>query len=77
VQAAQALAAECGVANARFVISDVLGATAALPGDADKADPVFTTRGTIGWISATRLGMASVRIDAIRPRKQSGRFRPG
>jgi SAM-dependent methyltransferase len=49
VQAAQALAAECGVANARFVLSDVLEAPAALPGEAGKFDLVFTTWGTIGW----------------------------
>jgi hypothetical protein len=55
VQVAQALAAECGVADTRFVLSDVSEATAALPGDAEKADPVFTTRGTMGWISTARL----------------------
>ncbi len=48
VQAAQALAAECGVANARFVLSDVLEAPAALPGEAGKFDLLFTTWGTIG-----------------------------
>ncbi len=39
----------------RFVLSDVLAAPAALPGEADKFDPVFTTWGTIGWNSTVRL----------------------
>jgi 2-polyprenyl-3-methyl-5-hydroxy-6-metoxy-1,4-benzoquinol methylase len=61
VQAAQALAAECGVANARFVLSDVLEAPAALPGEAGKFDLVFTT-----WApsAGTRTSLAGGRWSA-------------
>jgi SAM-dependent methyltransferase len=47
--AARALAAECGVANARFVESDVLEAACTLP-DLGRFDLVFTTWGTITWL---------------------------
>ena len=48
IAAAQALAAELGL-PARFVLSDVYGAPAALPEPAS-FDLVFTTWGTIGWL---------------------------
>jgi SAM-dependent methyltransferase len=51
VEAARALAAECGAANARFVLSDVLEAPAALPAEAGAFDLVFTTWGTVTWYS--------------------------
>jgi SAM-dependent methyltransferase len=49
IAAARALAAELGLANARFVESDVLEAARALP-EAGGFDLVFTTWGTITWL---------------------------
>jgi SAM-dependent methyltransferase len=50
IEAARAFAAECGVANARFVLSDVYAAPDALPGEAASFDLVFVTWGAIGWL---------------------------
>lgn len=50
IAAATALAAECGVPTARFVLSDVLEAPAALPEEAGRFDLVFTSWGTICWL---------------------------
>lgn len=50
LDAARGLAAECGVTNARFVLSDVLATPAALPDDAGAFDLVFTSWGTICWL---------------------------
>ncbi|WP_270934914.1 class I SAM-dependent methyltransferase [Falsiroseomonas oryzae] len=50
VAAATALAAECGAPNARFVLSDVLEAPAALPDEAARFDLVFTSWGTVCWL---------------------------
>jgi SAM-dependent methyltransferase len=50
IEAARTLAAEAGAANARFVLSDLYAAPAALPGEAAAFDLVFTTWGTICWL---------------------------
>ena len=50
IRTARELAAACGVTQARFVLSDVYGAPAALPTEAGRFDLVFTTWGTIGWL---------------------------
>jgi SAM-dependent methyltransferase len=50
VAAANALAAEVGATQARFVLTDVYGTPAALPGRAGGFDLVFTSWGTIGWL---------------------------
>jgi SAM-dependent methyltransferase len=47
---ARDLAARCGVANIRFVLSDVLDTPRAIPEEAGAFDLVFTTWGTIGWL---------------------------
>lgn len=47
--AARALAAECGVANVRFVEGDVLEAARTLP-ELGRFDLVFTTWGTVTWL---------------------------
>jgi SAM-dependent methyltransferase len=49
IEAATSLAAECGVTNTRFVLSDVLEAPTALPGEVGSFDLVFTTWGTVTW----------------------------
>ena len=50
IAAATALAAECGAAQARFVLADVLEAPAAMPAEAGRFDLVFTSWGTICWL---------------------------
>jgi len=50
LDAARSLAAECGLTNTRFVLSDVLCTPAALPEDAGAFDLVFTSWGTICWL---------------------------
>lgn len=66
VAAATALAAECGVPQARFVLSDVAGASAALPGLEGQFDLVFTSWGTIGWLPDLP-GWARVIAHFLRP----------
>jgi SAM-dependent methyltransferase len=50
IEAARALAAELRLANARFVLSDIYDAPAALGEDAGAFDLAFATWGTIGWL---------------------------
>jgi SAM-dependent methyltransferase len=50
IAAATALAAECNAPHARFVLSDVLEAPAAMPQAAQRFDLVFTSWGTICWL---------------------------
>lgn len=67
IAAAQALAAECGVAErTRFVESDVLETQAALPGEAASHDLVFTTWGTIAWLPDLRRWAQAIAW-ALRP----------
>lgn len=50
IDAARALAAECGTRNVRFVHADLYAAPEALPLQAGAFDLVFTTWGTICWL---------------------------
>jgi SAM-dependent methyltransferase len=50
VEAATQLAAACGAANVRFVLSDVLASAQAMPGEAQSFSLVFTSWGTICWL---------------------------
>lgn len=50
LEAAAALAAECGLSGTRFVLSDVQEVPTALPQDAGAFDLVFTSWGTICWL---------------------------
>jgi SAM-dependent methyltransferase len=50
LEAARKLAAECGVTNTRFVLSDVLETPSAIPEEAGAFDLVFTCWGTITWL---------------------------
>lgn len=64
--AARRLAAECGLTNARFVLSDVLAAPAALPDEAGAFDLVFTSWGTICWLPDLDAWAAAIAF-ALRP----------
>ncbi|MGG5810767.1 class I SAM-dependent methyltransferase [Falsiroseomonas sp. CW058] len=66
IGAARALAAELQLANARFVLSEVHGAPAALPGEGGSFDLVFTSWGTIGWYPDLA-GWARVIAHFLRP----------
>jgi SAM-dependent methyltransferase len=50
LEAARSLAAECGITNTRFVLSDVLETPSAIPEEAGAFDLVFTAWGTITWL---------------------------
>jgi len=50
IESARAFAAELGLAQTRFVISDLYAAPAALPDEAGRFDLVFVTWGTICWL---------------------------
>lgn len=70
VEAATALAAECGVVNVSFVEADVQEIPAALPGAAGAFDLVFTSWGTICWLPDLDRWAAGI-AHALRP---GGRF---
>jgi SAM-dependent methyltransferase len=66
IEAAGALAAEVGAAQARFVLSDLYAAPDALPGRGGGFDLVFTTWGTICWLPDIA-GWARVVAHFLRP----------
>jgi SAM-dependent methyltransferase len=66
LDAARSLAAACGLANTRFVLSDVLATPAALPEEAGAFDLVFTSWGTICWLPDLEAWAAAIGF-ALRP----------
>jgi SAM-dependent methyltransferase len=66
LEAARRLAAECGVANARFVLADVLETPAAMPEEAGRFDLVFTVWGTITWLPDLDAWASAIAF-ALRP----------
>ncbi len=66
VEAARALSRECGLANTRFVLSDLYAAPDALPGEAASFDLVFTSWGVIGWLPDIA-GWARIVAHFLRP----------
>lgn len=66
LDAARWLAAEYGLANTRFVLSDVLEAPAALAEDREAFDLVFTTWGTIWWLPDLKPWAAAI-AHALKP----------
>jgi SAM-dependent methyltransferase len=66
LDAARSLAAECGLTNTRFVLSDVLAAPAALAEDGAAFDLVFTSWGTIWWLPDLTRWAASI-AHALKP----------
>lgn len=66
ISAARDFAAELGLANARFVHSDLHDAPSALPGEAGGFDLVFITWGTICWLPDLP-GWARVIAHFLRP----------
>ncbi len=66
IAGAQALAAEVGARDTRFVLSDVLEVPETLPDEAGRHDLVFTSWGTIGWLPDIRRWARSV-AHLLRP----------
>lgn len=66
LEAARGLAAECGVTNIRFVLSDVLETPIAIPEEAGAFDLVFTSWGTITWLPDLGAWAAAIAF-ALRP----------
>lgn len=66
LEAARRLAAECGMANTRFVLSDVLETPAAIPEEAGAFDLVFTVWGTITWLPDLDAWASAIAF-ALRP----------
>jgi SAM-dependent methyltransferase len=66
LEAARRLAAECGMANTRFELSDVLETPAAIPEEAGAFDLVFTVWGTITWLPDLDAWASAIAF-ALRP----------
>ncbi|WP_170984821.1 bifunctional 2-polyprenyl-6-hydroxyphenol methylase/3-demethylubiquinol 3-O-methyltransferase UbiG [Roseomonas sp. AR75] len=66
LDAAAALAAECGLPDTRFVLADAQDVPAALPDEAGAFDLVFTSWGTICWLPDLDRWAAGIAF-ALRP----------